>query len=105
MTPEDASIVRSILQQRIADRPVWVFGSRANGRARRRSDLDLAVGGETPLSLRLRSELADDFDQSDLPYRVDVVDLAEITPEFRERIERDFIQMQCARAVKERVLA
>ena len=95
ITPEEASIVRSILQQRIPNRPVWVFGSRSNGKARRRSDLDLAVGGDEPLSLRVRSELAEDFDQSDLPYRVDVVDLATITPEFHGRIEQDFIPV-CA---------
>ena len=80
---EELAIVLSILRARIPDRAVWVFGSRANGNARRRSDLDLAVDGDEPLPLRLRSELAEDFDQSDLPYRVDVVDLASITPEFR----------------------
>lgn len=105
MTQEEASIVRSILRERVADRPVWVFGSRATGKARRRSDLDLAVGGESPLSLRIRTQLADDFDRSDLPMRVDVVDLNAITLEFRERIERDFIQIQSAAAVQERALA
>jgi amidophosphoribosyltransferase len=51
------------------------------------------VDGDEPLPLRLRSELAEDFDQSDLPYRVDVVDLASITPEFRKHIEGDFIPL------------
>jgi amidophosphoribosyltransferase len=90
---EELAIVLSILRARIPDRAVWVFGSRANGNARRRSDLDLAVDGDEPLPLRLRSELAEDFDQSDLPYRVDVVDLASITPEFRKHIEGDFIPL------------
>jgi amidophosphoribosyltransferase len=90
---EELAIVLSILRARIPDRAVWVFGSRANGNARRRSDLDLAVDGDEPLPLRLRSELAEDFDKSDLPYRVDVVDLASITPEFRKHIEGDFIPL------------
>ena len=98
MLVEEGAIVLSILRHRIPRRPVWVFGSRANGRARRRSDLDLAVGGSSPLSLRERAELADDFDKSDLPYRVDVVDLAEISPEFRLRIETDFISMETLEA-------
>jgi amidophosphoribosyltransferase len=93
ISPEELAIVLSILRARIPDRAVWVFGSRANGNARRRSDLDLAVDGDEPLPLRLRSELAEDFDQSDLPYRVDVVDLASITPEFRKHIEGDFIPL------------
>jgi amidophosphoribosyltransferase len=93
IAPEEVAIVLSILQARIPDRPVWAFGSRTNGKARRRSDLDLAVGGNEPLSLRVRTELAEDFDQSDLPYRVDVIDLATITPEFRSRVEADFVPM------------
>ena len=60
---EELAIVLSILRARIPDRAVWVFGSRANGNARRRSDLDLAVDGDEPLPLRLRSELAEDFDK------------------------------------------
>ncbi len=88
---EEAAIVSSILQLRVPNHPVWAFGSRTNGRARRRSDLDLAIGGDEPLSLATRADLAADFDQSDLPYRVDIVDLADITPEFRWRIEPDFI--------------
>ncbi len=91
IAPEETKVVLSILRARIPDRPVWAFGSRVNGKARRRSDLDLAVGGPEPLPLRTRAELADDFDQSNLPYRVDLVDLNEITPDFRQRIEADLI--------------
>jgi predicted nucleotidyltransferase len=91
LEPREAEIVRSILLNRIPNRPVWVFGSRANGKARRRSDLDLAVGGATPLTLRERALLADDFDASDLPIRVDVVDLNAATQDFKQRIERDFV--------------
>jgi len=87
----DRQIVERILQARVPDRPVYAFGSRATGRAHRRSDLDLAIGGEHELPLRSRAELAEDFTESDLPIFVDVIDLNELTPEFRQRIERDFI--------------
>ena len=90
----DLRIVQDILSCRVPDRPVFVFGSRATKRARRRSDLDLAVGGSTPLTLRQRALLNDDFGESDLAIFVDVVDLNAISPEFRQRIERDFIQIQ-----------
>lgn len=96
LTPEDLQIVLRILDSRVPDRPVYVFGSRATGRARRRSDLDLAVGGNSPVTLRQRALLTDDFDESDLPINVDVVDLNAITPEFLQRIERDFILIQAA---------
>lgn len=97
LTTSDLRIVEDILSTHVPDRPVFVFGSRATGKARRRSDLDLAVGGGAPLTLRQRALLNDDFDESDLPIRVDVVDLNAISPEFRHRIERDFIQIQSGR--------
>jgi predicted nucleotidyltransferase len=91
IAPEEARIVLDILQARIPEREIWIFGSRVRKRARRRSDLDLAVGGSMPLTLAQRADLADDFLQSDLPYFVDIVDLASITTEFRQIIEPDFI--------------
>jgi predicted nucleotidyltransferase len=102
---EDLRIVAQILLARVPDRPAYVFGSRATGHARRRSDLDLAIGGTAPLTLRQRALLTDDFDESDLPIKVDVVDLNAISPEFRQRIERDFILIRDAAPVREQVLA
>ena len=91
VAPEEAQIVLDILGSRIPDRSVWVFGSRAKNGARRRSDLDLAIGGSEPLPLDLHLDLKEDFLQSDLPYFVDLVDLTSITPDFRRLIEPDFL--------------
>jgi hypothetical protein len=41
-----------------------------------------------PLSLRLIARLEDDFSESDLPWRVDVVDWATTQPGFRRIIEQ-----------------
>lgn len=63
------------------NRPV-VFGSRAEGTARRYSDIDIGIAGE-PLSADRLSQLAEDFEESELPYRVDIVNLAHTTERFR----------------------
>ena len=52
----------------------WVFGSRAAGRARRYSDLDLVIDAGRQLTLDETAKLTEAFSESDLPYRVDVVD-------------------------------
>jgi hypothetical protein len=44
----------------------------------------------------LRYELVDAFDESDLPIEVDLIDLNEISAEFRERIEPEFIALTYA---------
>jgi predicted nucleotidyltransferase len=76
---------------------VWVFGSRATGTARRRSDLDLALEGPEPLDPAVTGELAEALLESDLPYTVDLIDLRTVAPEFRARIGRDCIELPLAR--------
>ncbi len=82
------SIVEDILR-RHAPRPcqVWAFGSRVRGKARRFSDLDLAFDAGRPLTLHDTAVLADAFDESDLPWSVDIVDLVTCSETFRREIE------------------
>ena len=53
----------------------YVFGSRARGGARQYSDLDLALEWDRPLGLDLIGRIAEALSESDLPYKVDIVDL------------------------------
>jgi len=64
----------------------WVFGSRATGRARRHSDLDLAIDAGRRLTLDEIAELAEAFSDSDLPYKVDLVDWHDIDDRWRQTI-------------------
>ncbi len=68
---------------------VWVFGSRATGRAGRWSDLDLAVDAGRRLSLDEQAALAEAFSESDLPFTVDVVDWQAAGDRFRQTIAAD----------------
>lgn len=63
-----------------------MFGSRAGGRARRTSDLDLAIDAGRRLTLDEIARLAGAFRDSDLPYRVDLVDWRGIDNRFRRLI-------------------
>lgn len=94
LSETDFAIVRGILEKYVPGRPVFVFGSRANGRAKRRSDLDLAIGGDGSLTLRVLGELAEAFDESDLPIEVDVVDVNEVSETFRKRIMSEWIELK-----------
>ena len=96
LSPEDFRIVQRILGDLAPGRPVFVFGSRVTGRARRRSDLDLAIDGDAPLGRRIMADLREAFDESDLPIEVDVVDLTEATGIFRARIESERVPLERA---------
>jgi type I restriction enzyme S subunit len=68
---------------------VWAFGSRAKWTAKVYSDLDLAIITNKPLPLELSVKLSDDFSESDLPWKVDVVDWVSTSETFRQIIEQD----------------
>jgi predicted nucleotidyltransferase len=77
------SVLRAILPQ---GTKVWVFGSRVTGRARRYSDLDLAIDAGRPLTLDEIAGLTEAFSDSDLPYKVDLVDWHGIDGRWRQII-------------------
>jgi len=92
--PDHLKIVQEILNDVIPDREVWVFGSRAKRTARDTSDLDLVVIGETSLDFKTLAALRDAFSESNIPYKVDVVDWVNISETFREMISKDKIVIQ-----------
>ena len=91
---DELALVCAILRAHLpADIRVRVFGSRATGTARRYSDLDLALEGNGPVGLDIIGDLAEALSESDLPYKVDVVDLRSIDPAFRALIEPDMVEL------------
>ena len=72
-------IVHDVLARHLPDGVrVWVFGSRATWKTKDSSDLDLALEGETEIPQRSLSALEVAFEESDLPYSVDIVDVRRI---------------------------
>ena len=78
--------VNAILQRYLPQYEVWAFGSRVKGNAKPYSDLDLAIVSDTPLPLALLAEVAEAFSESDLPWKVDLVDWATTSERFRQVI-------------------
>lgn len=86
-------IVHSILQAHVPEHTVWAFGSRAKKTAKKYSDLDLAVITDTPLDLDTLAALTTDFSESDLPWKVDILDWASIDSSFQNIIKRDKVEV------------
>jgi predicted nucleotidyltransferase len=90
----ERTIVQTILRTHLPPATrVWVFGSRATGTAVRYSDLDLALEGEKPLGPNVLGDVAEALSESDLPYKVDVIDLRSVDPAFRAMIEPEMIAL------------
>ncbi len=91
---QDLAIVRDVLAAHAPpDAVVRVFGSRARGLARRGSDLDLAIDAGRPLTSRESGALADAFEESDLPYTVDLVDVRAASEGFVALIECEWTDL------------
>jgi predicted nucleotidyltransferase len=55
---------------------IYLFGSRARGEASPYSDIDIAIKGNRPLKREL-TQVRFAIEESELPYKVDLVDLAQ----------------------------
>jgi type I restriction enzyme S subunit len=92
---QDREIVEAILRTVLPPgSEVFVFGSRATGRGKRSSDLDLAINAMRPLTRAEDLALSDAFDESDLPYTVDIVDLTRDHPRFRDIVRNDGVKLK-----------
>ena len=72
---------------------VYVFGSRADGTAREFSDLDLAIdfnGQKMPTEIKY--ELKSFFEASYISMRVDIVDLNDISENFKKIISPGLLE-------------
>lgn len=72
---------------------VRVFGSRARQTARPGSDLDLLIEAERRLTSLERALLADAFEESDLPFRVDLVEELSLSSAFKASILTDAVAL------------
>lgn len=87
-------MVRDILRRHVPQYAVWAFGSRAKSTAKAYSDLDLCIQTGEALDFSTLGALNDDFAESDLPYKVDIVDWATTSEAFRKIVERDKVLVQ-----------
>ena len=100
LNPKHFEIVQHILAKHVPGSEVRAFGSRVKWTAKDYSDLDLAVVGSKPLTLRQGYQLAEAFEESDLPIRVDVLDWHTISEEFKRIIAAEYEVIQGAEPVK-----
>ncbi|MGD9153576.1 MAG: nucleotidyltransferase domain-containing protein [Gammaproteobacteria bacterium] len=87
--PQQLEVVKKILVQYVPKYEVWVFGSRVTGTAKQYSDLDLAIISNKPIDPLVVALLRENFSKSDLPFKVDIVDWATTSENFRKFIKKN----------------
>jgi len=72
---------------------VFLFGSRARGKAKRSSDIDIALSSATgSVPGTLTALLSEAFENSRIPYHVDIVDLDYAGLELKQAIEKEGVE-------------
>lgn len=88
IAPEHLALVQRLLREGLpAGATVRVFGSRVTGRVKPYSDLDLLIDAGRRMSLDESGSLAEAFTESDLPWKVDLLDRHGVDEGFLRLIE------------------
>lgn len=93
ITRPQRQLIVALLQKYLPKTTVWAYGSRVKGTARPHSDLDLVVFA-SPTQQRAIADLKEAFDESDLPFRVDLFSWHEIPEPFHKTIAADHAVIQ-----------
>lgn len=94
LTMDELALVKQILHKNIPQCEVRVFGSRNQGVVKPHSDLDLAIYSKDKLDRKIIYQLQEDFADSNLPFRVDIVDWNRISEEFKQIILKSYQVIQ-----------
>lgn len=95
MEPKHWEIVKMVLQK--YPYTFYAFGSRVKGSQKKLSDLDICYMDSIPGNIR--SHIEEDFEESNLPFTVDLVDWNTCDEQFRAQIRSDLVLIQRASTV------
>jgi predicted nucleotidyltransferase len=90
LRPDYLELVKTILRKHLPESTkIYAFGSRAKGTAKPFSDLDLAIDADgKKLPAKVMTNLRSDFEESNLDYKIDIIDFNDISPEFKKIVEQ-----------------
>ena len=90
ITPAQHDLLLKLLRQYLPNVAIWAFGSRVKGTARTTSDLDI-VAFTTPS--RRVFDLKEAFEDSALPFKVDLLLWDELPENFKKNIQGQYIEL------------
>lgn len=85
------STINNIFHRFIPGIPVWAFGSRTHQTAKPYSDLDLVIVGDNRIPQKVYYQIKDAMEESDVPFKVDVLDWHRLSPAFQAIIQQHYV--------------
>ncbi|GHV75731.1 hypothetical protein AGMMS49942_05520 [Spirochaetia bacterium] len=90
LTARDREILVSLIGQYLPHTPVWAFGSRVKGTSYPWSDLDLVIFTRVEHRPQV-SLLKEALEESNLPFRVDLLEWDGLPEHFKENIKTEHV--------------
>ena len=85
--------IKNTINNVLTDVEIYIFGSRVQGVAKKYSDVDIALKSSEKIEFSDILRIKSLFEDSTFPYKVDIVDLDSIKPEFLSIIEKDIVKI------------
>lgn len=89
LSASQIALIRSLISEFVVSKVnciVYTFGSRAIGGFRKYSDLDIWIEAEPNLTDSEVADLSEKFEESDLPFKVDIVTPERCHDDFKAQI-------------------
>jgi predicted nucleotidyltransferase len=93
ITHDHRRIILGLLEKNLPDTVAWIYGSRIKCTSRPNSDLDLVVFSAPDQKMQVYN-LKEAFEESDLPFRVDLFIWHDIPKQFQENIKNEHVVLQ-----------
>jgi predicted nucleotidyltransferase len=91
---EHFEIVLNILKKYLKDCQIIIFGSRVTGNSNKFSDLDIVIDCNEKIKMSVLFNLEEEFQESDLPFRVDIIDWNRTSESFKKVINKKCIKIK-----------
>ena len=89
---KDLFYIKSILNKFLPNVKCWAYGSRVTGKSKQYSDLDLVLFIDKNQENKI-IELKEIFDESNLPFRVDILNWNSIPDSFKDSIKECYAEV------------
>ena len=91
---EYLKMLKDILNKNIPDFPVYLFGSRTTNTIKAFSDIDLIIMTNNNLPSDIVAQLTNEIDESNIPYKVDIVEWHLLSDSLKNSIQKQFVKIQ-----------
>jgi predicted nucleotidyltransferase len=86
LSDEQIKFLYKTIRQYLPSVEILVFGSRITNTAQKFSDLDIALRDKELIPLNILSQVKEGFSESDLPFKVDLMDFNRLSADFQKLI-------------------